>query len=539
MSTTSEILKSEISEHEKNWVSCGQGFKHNVALFKKGIIVVKPEKSGFSLRLPSEETQFSLGTRELVFTETTHAGNAKSKKDLLFNQLQNFCRSANGAQTEYTTLEFFNRKRRDEKFSSLVIDEQVGFYLYPWLSTSSNIRELAFSGFKKYVTAGCIYGAAIEGRDQNGFSIGLIKHDIQFFEKQKIVRIDAEERFSSYEEMLFGELAESVKLMKQLSVKTKGHSVELYYHLPYYDYVLYGVELFIRGRITLPALDSFFNAIFSRKLEHENKIRDIFRASEIAVKIESPFENLFGILPATGKSSSYVKFILGKLYLPCKELKLNENEEKRREQEIVKRCLEFLKTNTYNLEHRQIWEDFLAVTGDIATIEELFKIANPVMIACAAKGTGNGETCSLLPVSEKQIQLGYADLSKKLQNREYPAVFNLTTIDPVIAYDNENVNTVYDRNNNDAYNSKSSSTDSQSSTSSSESTISNNTDTDYSSKNTGLLFYFTPKKDFKLANLLCNRAMLNTAHANIARQTQGQKETALEPAGDLKIRNAN
>ena len=106
---------------------------------------------------------------------------------------------------------------------------------------------------------------------------------------------------------------------------------------------------------------------------------------------------------------------------------------------LVNRCLSLLKTNTVNPGHCKVWQDFIASDpNEPASIEDLFKMANAVMIGAASNDKQDYETCSLLPLSEKQIQVQYEACRDKLKTSSssphYPAVLNLTTFEPVITY---------------------------------------------------------------------------------------------------------
>lgn len=452
----------------------------NADLFKKGVIAVRP----YMLNPPSESitdgTSFVLSSRLLTFGKIGDKGRVK-KTEALFNCLEAFCEQPDVLDNKSI---IFNKTRREESFLPFVLQDpqqkNIGFYLYPWIPC--NHKDFKFSGFKQFVVAGCIFGAFIKGRDQYDATFELIKHDIRFHASQKIVDIECNlTMFSAYETMLFSEFEKLAVLMKRLT--KKGEPTQLCYHLPYYDYILFGVELFIRGRMTLPALNLFFKAIFLRKKQHENEINRICLLHDIRVKIGSPFENLFGELTSRDE---YAQFILNKLGLSDEEVEpaLDIELQNEKEKTLVQRCLKILRTNSDNEEHRQIWENFIDTNEqELINLEQLFKMANALMIALASKRQGDFETCSLLPLSEKQIQVSFADFNKKL-NIKYPIVFNITTLDPLISYDNNN-------------------------------------------KNHGLLFYFRNCQE-SLTKLITKRKILDDAHTNIGHYAAQEEPTELD-----------
>nr|MBP9764176.1 hypothetical protein [Gammaproteobacteria bacterium] len=468
----------------KQWGSFSESpdLQIHFGLFQKGIIAVKPSFTSTPAKnLPSDDTQFHLNSRELIFGNSATTNSKKPVK--LLNILGAF-HDQPRLPNESQNVLIYNKTRRDEIFLPIVVEDEhkkkLGFYVYPWLS--SNKDNFEFLGFKQFVIAGCIFGSSLKAIDDNNGTFALIKHDIKLYEKQKIVDIEVNlQEFSSYEKMLFSEFEKLMLLMKKFG--KKHEEIELYYHLPYYDYILFGVELFVRGRITFPALDLFFNVIFRRKAQHEREIHRICKIHNILVRIESPFENIFGALPPN--TTECAKFIFDKLRLSNVENKpeLDEKLQKENEGKLVKHCLSQLTTNTYHEDHRQIWGNFLgAQKAEINNLEQLFKLANAAMIALACTGKKDYETCSLLPVSEKQIQLGFSDLNKQLNNK-YPAVVNMTTLDPLITYDNVSK---------------------------------------------GLLFYFSACQQKALNKLITKEGILEKAHENISRYATQEKTESRE-----------
>jgi len=69
----------------------------------------------------------------------------------------------------------------------------------------------------------------------------------------------------------------------------------------------------------------------------------------------------------------------------------------------------------------------------------LLKCGNAVMLGLVSRNSDDYGTCSLLPLSEKQIQLEYEVYYKQLKHtsessNQYSKIFNITMLDPLIAY---------------------------------------------------------------------------------------------------------
>lgn len=336
-------------------------------------------------------------------------------------------------------------KHVEEIFSTFIVNRgheptKFGLKLYPWLSQQPMGGKFKLtSGFDIFAIELCMFGATLEAEDSLGARFPLIKHDIRFYD-------DPEHKIETihYVEPSFYEIAQFAifeKLTYVIEALSNSNPRKLYCHLPYYDYILFGVELFIRGRITPEALDMFFVYIFEKKEGFIHRLQDICKEHNIEIVIESPFDNLFGKLDGKKGIS---KDILKKLSLSDKEQKFFEGSTtktpvKEREKIAVQRCIDFLTEQFINKRQQMVWKDFVSIANEkegITTFKDLLKIANAVMIGVAASGEKEYKVCSLMPLSGKQIQRGYVHYSSVLQ--KYPSIVNLTFLDPIIGYGNKN-----------------------------------------------------------------------------------------------------
>jgi hypothetical protein len=505
-----------------------QDLEINTKLFKMGVIVIKPYGKQIETVEGSlnDESSFFIGSRKLFFSQIATIINQSSKKKtiaatlkkttLLLDKLQNYTETDNKFE-EKRDLIIANSARREEVFFPFSVknnQQNFGFYIYPWLSTNNtnDIKNFTFSGFKRFSTAGCMFGSTLKGIDQLEARLDLIKHDIKFHKEQKISTIDFNPKASNpYEEVMFNELDKLMLLINHLS--DKSNPSQLYYHLPHYDYMLFGIELFIRGRMELVALEQFFKAIILKTVEHLNRIEEICKRHLINCIIGSPFENLFGRLKFQGSDGSDLKLrdiakiitedpkkinifemilpALGTLGIePNNELgeldELNPEQktaqEKVQEKLLVQHCLRKLQDNNFNLRHKQVWNDFIKFSDkEINTLDDLFRTANAIVVLLSCQGEENYKVCSILPFSEKQIQVSYAAFYGK-SNGKYPVIVNITTIEPVLSYDHNRQ---------------------------------------------GLLFYYGSCPD-SLSRLITEGDILTAAHENIARTVENKESIAIE-----------
>lgn len=171
--------------------------------------------------------------------------------------------------------------------------------------------------------------------------------------------------------------------------------------------MLYGVSLFINGRITLKALNSLFKSILNKKEQMEKIIQNIFDEHQIKVIIISPFENLFGNITTNENEQHLAKRILDTLALDHNEVEPpatsqqeseDTDERKQKEKNLVARCINMLSNNSYYPIHCAVWQDFIRVTDTkkVNTIEDLLKIGNAAIIGIASRDTEDCATCTFI-----------------------------------------------------------------------------------------------------------------------------------------------
>lgn len=438
-----ELFETGASSSSSNsgWFLAGDLFL-NTHFFKRGILLVSPDIEHQS-NVSDERKSFLINDREFMFHKL-----GKSKKPLyqpesrgirkaqsLMHVLTNFANDEFDIRAPESCV-LFNKRRRDEVFLPLLFNNKgnsTGLYLYPWVAKSGH--PASFSGFSQFVTAGCMFGATIKGVTQDGDSVELINHRLHLRTGQRIEYIayntDTE---NPYEEILFHEFEKNCILIK--SFAQTDHPANLLYHLPLTDYILFGLKLFIHKQISYAALDKFICAILTQQVLHQNKLRNLCQLHNIDVTFDSPFSNL---LPKTDKDNP-TQFIFHQLGIDALSA-THKDDPDEQELQFTASCISKLCISDHNTLHAQVWQDFINTEPQKPkTIEDLFKIGNAVMIAAASKGLNDYKVCSLLPLSEKQIQLKYEQCRTNYNalipagNTPYPASMNLTMFEPVITY---------------------------------------------------------------------------------------------------------
>lgn len=192
---------------------------------------------------------------------------------------------------------YFESIEKQEIFIPFLLEKSNGdatpFYLSLSLNnliTHSNFKQ-KFNGFKRFVTAGCLFGASLQAIDKKGAVFPIIQHKIAFAEGEQIVRLNPpNNELHPYELAQFNCLKDNVSLMKRMA--NQDERVEVLYHLPHFDYVLSAIKLFIHNKISYEALLDFYVAVKERSKKHTRIIKKIFKNSEFTLRLESPFMNL-------------------------------------------------------------------------------------------------------------------------------------------------------------------------------------------------------------------------------------------------------
>ena len=300
-SNTSSTTDSS-SNSTSEWILTGELYI-NSHFFKRGILLISPDKANQN-KVSEEKKSFMINEREFVFykpdsskqtASRPHQGSVKKAQNIM-SSLIDFAltnKSCLESQDKNAPI-LFNKNRREEVFLPLLLgddtENNTNLYLYPWAAKSG--QTIPFSGFKQFVSAGCLFGAAMQGMTQDGDAVTLINHQLTLRPGQKIesIRYNAETG-NPFEQVLFQEFEKTCSLIKAFTKSDQPK--RLLYHLPTFDYILFGLKLFIHNQISYSALDSFIQAVLSLQLTYKEKLGSLCQSHGIEIIFQSPFNNLF------------------------------------------------------------------------------------------------------------------------------------------------------------------------------------------------------------------------------------------------------
>jgi hypothetical protein len=337
----------------------------------------------------------------------------------------------------------------------------TGLYLYPWLSLPSAGAQAKdeftkeFKGFTDFFTGSCLFGSTLQGIDDQGHPIPLIKADLQLYPGQKIVKINYEKSLQLHEVTQLQELEKLAALASCITAKEeKSKNSKIYYHLPGYDYLLMGVELYLKGHMTPSAFESFCYIVLKRQATYTKLITQISSKCGIPIIVVSPFTLIFDKLPHLSEKGSKdevralaaaVLDIFG--IRPLSDAKPQEEREdrlaaKRAQAELaaVLKCTQSIKSKLNPSNPLSIvWNDFIEYAEKpVLSLRDLWHLGNTVMVGVVTYNKALYSVCAFHPVSEKYmfVQYGkYVKHSEKQDNPEwqkkYPVIMCGTIMDEV------------------------------------------------------------------------------------------------------------
>lgn len=340
--------------------------------------------------------------------------------------------------------EIVYENRRDETFFPMLISayeskhqRRHGLYGNVW-PAKSNEKPESFGGCTRFVVATCMFGAHhLMAINDHGGKQPLIKHDIQLYPGEKITGIEESSECNVYEELIFKDLDTLCYLMENMAKKGIEQKVKVYCHVPWLDYILFCAALCVRKKMTPEAFGALVKVVIAKRDSYYKKIGRICDMHNLDVYCFSPLENMIDPNIFNGSLSSIKDKILGEAILKELVPPFESEDEKECEARFVQSCLLRLFGNSYYPQYQNLWkkltEEKQFVLGEVKSIEDLFDLANPFVIAYAADGQVENEVCAMHGVSEKAIQVAYSKFVKKEGVRR-PSVLNVTAMESMVSY---------------------------------------------------------------------------------------------------------
>ncbi len=354
-----------------------------------------------------------------------------------------------------------NRLRRDEIFIRTQFNfdqKQASIYLNLTLSKSDQGETDTFSDIQNFVTCSCLFGAELVAEYSGKKRVMLIDHHRQWSGAIKDIAFELlgkeanEDDLTLYEQFTLKEHEKYSLMMSSVLATKKSKPANVFFHLPYLDYILYLFNLYLRKIIENAAFNKAVSLIMKKRKAYSKKIQAIYAGFEL--KIGSPFDELFcfskSVEDLTG--DDFVEFFQEK-FSNASLFEISESV-------FVSKCLELLTNKKHNSKNYEIWQEFRAHARQNAekkqqgpdTLEVLLHMANAIFVLTvsgrkvpslnnnADKATPKKyDTICIQPRSEGQIPAACLDfLSKDQYRNDYNGLIVGCVCDTIFVKNPEN-----------------------------------------------------------------------------------------------------
>lgn len=178
-----------------------------------------------------------------------------------------------------------------EVYIAVKFSEKKAAYLSPWV-TQGNIKstELPHAPKIKLFSSGtCLFGDSLKGKNQFGQAYPLVERDQIHAMTGIVTSVIGDKELSAYELVMY-QMFDILLPMIELLGSYKN--VEISYHIPVPEYILYGIDYYLNQKITLEALLEYIQKVNERGYQHKAMMHYFGLASNKKVYCFSPLDSL-------------------------------------------------------------------------------------------------------------------------------------------------------------------------------------------------------------------------------------------------------
>lgn len=317
-----------------------------------------------------------------------------------------------------------------------------GNYLHIWQSgTVSQLKDARLSikqqPVKEFFTGGCMFGSTLYGIDQFGKRHPLTSPYHEMGEDSVVQSVTCPHLTHPDEIVTRESLVNSIALMKVLG---QGQETVLRYHLPLINYLIYGINWFLKGKLSKKALGEYVSLVKERSADQQAMIEKIGRDSNVRVNVSSTLEPL-GL--AESPSERILENLFSVIGFPlCNLEEMDVGGLLELRPQLISKIISYLSSDE---EVGEVWTHIQSKIEDGAISldpEDLLSInymdysAN---LALAVKSHGDREVVSLLPSHESPVTYWY----KKTFAEKFGAVLCFQWLSPVQVHITEYRNRIF------------------------------------------------------------------------------------------------
>ncbi|MDF1761180.1 MAG: hypothetical protein P1U40_11665 [Coxiellaceae bacterium] len=173
-------------------------------------------------------------------------------------------------------------------------DSEYQVYCTPQLWSGSNalakaqLEEKSAIKLDTIVSGSCLFGDHLVGTANTGESIVMTNTEMDLPEGVVIESVAVKAKHHAYELMTHLQLDLMWPILKVIS----SDDVTLQFHLPVPEYILFGIELYHSGKMTLVALQSYITAVVEKGYAHKMLLNAFKLMNGCHVVVSSPLDCL-------------------------------------------------------------------------------------------------------------------------------------------------------------------------------------------------------------------------------------------------------
>ncbi|TBW06665.1 hypothetical protein E0E50_19670 [Azotobacter chroococcum subsp. isscasi] len=315
-----------------------------------------------------------------------------------------------------------------------------------WCCSSEQSKQLNPPSLKKkpvtsIVTGMCMFGTNIKGIDQHGFKHPLTNTFYVMPKGAKIGAICLEvDELHPYENMMLRLFEMQIPMLKALG---GGASQKIFYQCVYEEYVLYGINMFLRGEMSRAALNAYVIHVNDRVETIRNFIARVCKEHDLAwdngkSTLRALFQsNLYEIASGDGDIIDAFMSQLG-MDPACVTEDMTMDERLELIRHIFYRCLDLLGSQKET--DGEVWghiRDILqrgSQVGndkyDVSTLLTINYLNYAAKVATVRKNNQSGEVCLIHPFHEKAMALSY----KELHSERFGPILAINWIPPIFSH---------------------------------------------------------------------------------------------------------
>ncbi|MCM8527548.1 MAG: hypothetical protein NE327_13590, partial [Lentisphaeraceae bacterium] len=331
-------------------------------------------------------------------------------------------------------------KSREEYFIPLAYKYEGkpigGNYMHTWeagtpeqlKNSRASIKE---NPFKEFFTGGCLFGVPLYGIDQFGFEHSLTNPHYEIPEEAIIQTINSPYTIHPDEILTRESLANIIPFVKALG----SEDVTIKYHLPFTNYVIYGINWFLKGKMTRKSLAEYIHILTARVSSQRSYLSSLSSNYGINIKACTTLDSLG--LESFAPETIIEQLIVAVGINATVRDGMNTEELQSLKEKLFKGIINYL--NCQNDSNGEAWKHINSKIEngsldmsehDLLALNYLDYSAN---LAVSADAFGERETASILPSHEAPVNHFY----KKIFAEKFGAVNCFQWLAPLQVHDEE------------------------------------------------------------------------------------------------------